>query len=52
MPEYRTNLSYRVDRIESAKPSNVSFIPRYVIELTPAAPIFAPSTKRTPKRRS
>lgn len=44
--------SYRVDRIESAKPSNVSFIPRYVIELTPAAPIFAPPTKRTPKRRS
>ena len=50
--------SYRVDRIESAEASTVSFTPRYVIELTPAAPIFAPPTRRTervartPKARS
>jgi hypothetical protein len=28
--------SYRVDRIQEAQPTNVSFIPKYMIELTPS----------------
>ena len=42
--------SYRVDRIQSAEASTVSFRPRYVIELTPAAPIIAPPTRHTAPR--
>lgn len=38
--------SYRVDRIQSARATERTFIPRYTIELTPAGPIAAPSTAR------
>ena len=34
--------SYRVDRIQGAEATQVSFIPRYLIELTPAGVINAP----------
>lgn len=34
--------SYRVDRIQGAEATQVSFIPRYLIELTPAGVISAP----------
>lgn len=34
--------SYRVDRIQGAEATQVSFIPRYLIELTPAGMISAP----------
>lgn len=34
--------SYRVDRIQGAEATQVSFIPRYLIELTPAGVITAP----------
>jgi predicted nucleotidyltransferase component of viral defense system len=38
--------SYRVDRIQSAKATNVPFVPRYAIELTPAGPVAAPLSER------
>ena len=38
--------SYRVDRIQGAVPTSVSFVPRYRIELTPSGPASAPSTAR------
>jgi predicted nucleotidyltransferase component of viral defense system len=39
--------SYRVDRIQGARSTSVSFIPRYDIELTPQGPIrVAPSAAR------
>lgn len=34
--------SYRVDRIQGAEATQVSFIPRYLIELTPAGVVSAP----------
>jgi len=34
--------SYRVDRIESATATRVTFVPRYAIELTPSGPLDAP----------
>ena len=42
--------SYRVDRIQGAQLSQVSFSPRYVVELTPTGPIFAPPTRRVTTR--
>lgn len=53
--------SYRVDRIQSAEVTKISFTPRYAIELSAAGPISAPSTTmraggissaRPPKSRS
>lgn len=41
--------SYRVDRIEGARTTNQSFIPRYAIELTPAGPVVIPRAA-TPAR--
>jgi len=38
--------SYRVDRIQGATASNVSFSPRYTIELTASGSIHAPNIKR------
>jgi predicted nucleotidyltransferase component of viral defense system len=38
--------SYRVDRIQGAKATSVSFVPRYMIELTPSGPISAPALTR------
>lgn len=35
--------SYRIDRIQGAEITKISFIPKYTIELTPAGPISAPS---------
>jgi len=43
--------SYRVDRIQGASASNVSFVPRYAIELTASGPLHAPETQRTSHRR-
>jgi hypothetical protein len=37
--------AYRVDRIEEAQVSNITFTPRYRIELTPLGPITAPPLK-------
>lgn len=36
--------SYRIDRMEGVKATNISFIPKYLIELTPSGPITAPPT--------
>jgi len=33
--------AYRVDRIEGARTTQTSFVPRYVVELTPSGPISA-----------
>ena len=38
--------SYRVDRIQGATATNVSFVPQYMIELTPSGPISAPPAAR------
>lgn len=39
--------SYRVDRVTAARATNVTFVPRYEIELTPAGPVrVSPSTAR------
>ncbi len=40
--------SYRIDKIQGAEATQVSFIPRYLIELTPAGVISAPSTAARP----
>ncbi len=39
--------TYRVDRIEGASVTDIPFIPKYAIELTPSGPLIAPSTQRT-----
>ena len=36
--------SYRVDRIQGAKATNQSFVPRYEVELTPSGPVSIPPT--------
>lgn len=38
--------SYRVDRIEGARITNASFVPRYEIELTPEGPMRTPALAR------
>ncbi|MSM38694.1 MAG: WYL domain-containing protein [Geobacter sp.] len=38
--------SYRVDRIEGVEVSTVSFIPKYLVELTPSGPLHVPLTER------
>lgn len=38
--------SYRVDRIQGATATKVTFVPKYTIELTSAGPVSAPSTVR------
>jgi len=38
--------SYRIDRIQGAETTKISFKPRYTIELTPAGPISTPSTSK------
>ena len=43
--------SYRVDRIQGATATNVSFDPRYLIELTSSGPLHAPETERVSTRR-
>jgi hypothetical protein len=44
--KHKTNesRSYRIDRIQGAEATKVSFVPRYTIELTPSGPISAPPT--------
>ena len=44
--------SYRVDRIQGAKATNVSFSPRYMIELSASGPLHAPETERVSTRRT
>ena len=39
--------SYRVDRIEGATATRVPFVPRYMVELTPAGGVYAPTTARS-----
>ena len=39
--------SYRIDRIQGAEISNVSFVPSYLVELTPSGPLHAPLTERS-----
>lgn len=40
--------SYRVDRIQGAKTTNQSFVPRYEVELTPSGPVrIAPTARST-----
>lgn len=39
--------SYRVDRIQSARVTNVTFTPRYEIELSPTGPARIPSASRS-----
>lgn len=38
--------SYRIDRIQEVEVSTVSFVPKYLVELTPAGPLHAPETER------
>ncbi|WP_237763215.1 WYL domain-containing protein [Thiobacillus denitrificans] len=38
--------TYRVDRIEGAEVTKVSFVPKYLVELTPSGPIHAPTIER------
>ncbi len=38
--------SYRVDRIQGAEVTRTSFIPRYLVELTPVGPVSAPPVTR------
>jgi predicted nucleotidyltransferase component of viral defense system len=44
--------SYRVDRIQGVTATNISFSPRYTIELTSSGPLHAPEAERTPSRRT
>jgi len=44
--------SYRVDRIQGAAATNISFSPRYTIELTASGPLHAPETERVSTRRT
>lgn len=44
--ESAVDRSYRIDRIEGAFATNISFVPRYEIELTVSGPIAAPSITR------
>ena len=45
--------SYRIDRIQGAQTTGQSFIPRYVVELTPQGPaIIPPTTTRRSTRMS
>ena len=41
--------SYRVDRIQGANATNVPFVPRYTVELTPSGPIHAAPSSRGSK---
>lgn len=43
--------SYRIDRIQGATATNVSFNPRYLIELTASGSLHAPETERTSTSR-
>lgn len=45
----RGHRSYRVDRINSARATSQTFLPRYSIELTPSGPLSAPMMARTPR---
>jgi predicted nucleotidyltransferase component of viral defense system len=40
--------SYRVDRIEGASATRTSFMPRYLIELSPSGPLSIPQTAAQP----
>lgn len=46
--EANAHRSYRVDRIQGARSTNESFVPRYAIELTPSGPVSIPSASRFP----
>jgi len=41
--------SYRIDRIQGAEITKISFIPKYTIELTPTGPISVPPSTRRSK---
>jgi predicted DNA-binding transcriptional regulator YafY len=41
-PDSRLHRSYRADRIETARTTERTFIPRYAIEFFPSSPITAP----------
>jgi hypothetical protein len=38
--------TYRVDRIEAVKVTTVPFVPKFIVELTPAGPLHAPTIER------
>jgi predicted nucleotidyltransferase component of viral defense system len=42
--------SYRVDRIQGAEASSVSFTPRYLVELSTSGPVSAPPIERSTSR--
>ncbi len=39
--------SYRVDRMQGARPTTQGFVPKYAVELTAAGPMFIPTTERS-----
>ena len=43
--------SYRLDRIQGASATNVSFSPKYMIELTASGPLHTPETERASPQR-
>ena len=43
--------SYRVDRIQGASATKISFSPKYMIELTASGTLYAPETARASPRR-
>ena len=45
----REHRSYRVDRIQSAKATNLPFTPTYAVEFSSAGPLAAPPTTRRPR---
>jgi predicted nucleotidyltransferase component of viral defense system len=45
--------SYRIDRMQGARATNQSFVPRYEVELTPQGPVrIAPTTARVVESRA
>ena len=47
----RGHRSYRADRIRGAKITNETFVPRYLIELSPNFAVRAPTSARFPEKR-
>lgn len=45
--ERNAHRSYRVDRIQGARTTGRTFVPRYAVELTPSGPVTIPPTQRT-----
>jgi DNA-directed RNA polymerase subunit RPC12/RpoP len=45
----RQHRSYRIDRIRGTRTTQETFTPQYAVELTPTAPISAPTATYTPR---